>query len=218
MSQPVSAREQILAAIRGAKPIPETASTGMPRHALQATPPPDDSENTIERFILLAREEAATAERVAEAADVPCAVLRYLHSERLSLRLIMTGNARISGIVWESAADLDCAAESVGKDGDTVVTGCYAGVAEAGAVVTLSSSNHPSEFNFLAATHIVIVPASVVVDSFEALWARLRADYPETWPRMMNFIVGPSRTADLGVPSRLGAHGPSRVHIIVVDG
>jgi L-lactate utilization protein LutC len=33
----------------------------------------------------------------------------------------------------------------------------------------------------------------------------------------MNWIVGPSRTADLGVPSKLGAHGPGRVHIIIVD-
>ena len=217
MSQTVSAREQILAAIRGAKPAPATDSTSTPRPTLQLTSPPDDPDTSIERFMSLAREEAATAERVAEVADVPRAVLRYLRSERLSLRLIIAGNARISGIVWESTADLDCAAEPVADDGDTVVTGCYAGVAEAGAVVTLSSSDHPSEFNFLAATHIVIVPASVVVDSFEQLWPRLRADYPENWPRMMNFIVGPSRTADLGVPSRLGAHGPSRVHIIVVD-
>jgi L-lactate dehydrogenase complex protein LldG len=80
----------------------------------------------------------------------------------------------------------------------------------------LSSSDHPSEFNFLAATHIVIVQAAMVLGSFEELWSRLRTDYPENWPRMMNFIVGPSRTADLGVPSRLGAHGPSRVHIIVI--
>ena len=91
------------------------------------------------------------------------------------------------------------------------------GVAEAGALVIVSSPEHPPEANFLAATHIVIVHANRLVDTFEGLWARLRGDYPEALPRTLNLIVGPSRTADLGVPSRLGAHGPARVHIIVVD-
>jgi L-lactate dehydrogenase complex protein LldG len=216
MNQAVSTREKILTAIRGARPKPESASTGTPRPELQLIPPPDDPEILVERFMLLAREEAATTEWVPEAADIPAAVLRYLHREQLGPRLITTGNARSAAIDWSSAAELDCVAGPVGTDGDTVVTGCYAGVAEAGAVVTLSSSDHPSEFNFLAATHIVIVQAAMVLGSFEELWSRLRTDYPENWPRMMNFIVGPSRTADLGVPSRLGAHGPSRVHIIVI--
>jgi len=97
------------------------------------------------------------------------------------------------------------------------VTGCYAGIAEAGALVVLSSGDHPTAANFLAATHIVIISADTVVESFEDLWQRLRADFRGELPRTMNFIVGPSRTADLGVPSKLGAHGPARVHIIVVD-
>jgi len=216
MSREVSTREKILTAIRGARPSLKPAATGALRPGLQLTPPPDDPENLVERFMSLAREEAATTERVPEIADVPAAVRRYLDSERLSPRLVMTGNARASAIDWASAPELDCVADPVGTDGDTVVTGCYAGVAEAGAVVTLSSGDHPSEFNFLAATHIVIIQASAVLGFFEELWLRLRTDFPESWPRMMNFIVGPSRTADLGVPSRLGAHGPSRVHIVVV--
>jgi hypothetical protein len=71
MSQTVSAREQILAAIRGAKPAPATDSTSTPRPTLQLTSPPDDPDTSIERFMSLAREEAATAERVAEAAELP---------------------------------------------------------------------------------------------------------------------------------------------------
>ncbi len=31
-----------------------------------------------------------------------------------------------------------------------------------------------------------------------------------------DYVVGPSRTADLGVPPILGAHGPGRVHIVIV--
>ena len=165
--------------------------------------------------MLYAREESATTQRIAAVSGVPAAVLHYLLSENLTPRAIVADNARLPGIDWTSVEGFECTDGPMSADGDTVITGCYAGVAEAGAVVTLSAGEHPSEYNFLAATHIVLVPATVVVESFEQLWARLRIDYPGSWPRMMNFIVGPSRTADLGVPSKLGAHGPSRVHIVV---
>ena len=175
------------------------------------------SESSIAQFMALAREEAATAERVAVPAAVPAAVLDYLRDQGLPSRLKVFGGARGDDFRWSSVSELDCVTGPVEPDGDAVVTGCYAGVAEAGALVTVSSADHPVEANFLAATHIVVIQSVAVVDSFEELWSRLRVDYPRELPRMMSFIVGPSRTADLGVPSKLGAPGPGRVHIIVVD-
>jgi len=167
----------------------------------------------------LAREEAATTVQVAARADVPRAVLEYLREHELGSRLIIIGAGKdgANDIDWATVSELDCVTGPVSRDGDTVVSGCYAGIAEAGALVVLSSGDHPTKVNFLAATHIVIISADTVVESFEDLWRRLRADFHGELPRTMNFIVGPSRTADLGVPSKLGAHGPARVHIIVVD-
>jgi L-lactate dehydrogenase complex protein LldG len=173
--------------------------------------------SVIERFMGLAREEAATAERVAGLAQVPAAVHQYLQQQGLESRLKVVGLAHEDRIAWDDVPQLQCEPGPLAPDGDTVVTGCYGGVAEAGALVVLSAVDHPSEANFLAATHIVILHAKRLVDTFEALWARVRADFPGEMPRVLNFIVGPSRTADLGVPSKLGAHGPARVHIIVVD-
>jgi L-lactate dehydrogenase complex protein LldG len=37
-------------------------------------------------------------------------------------------------------------------------------------------------------------------------------------PRAVNFISGPSRTGDIEQTIVLGAHGPYRVHVIVVQG
>jgi L-lactate dehydrogenase complex protein LldG len=36
-------------------------------------------------------------------------------------------------------------------------------------------------------------------------------------PRATNFISGPSRTGDIEQTIVLGAHGPYRVHVILVD-
>ena len=36
-------------------------------------------------------------------------------------------------------------------------------------------------------------------------------------PRAINFITGPSRTGDIEQRIELGAHGPRRLHIILVD-
>jgi L-lactate dehydrogenase complex protein LldG len=168
----------------------------------------------VEQFMALAREEAATAERVAGMTDVPRAVAGYLRERDLPCRCKIFGRA--GDIDWASAPELETATAPLERDGDVAVTGCYAGVAEAGALVVLSAPDHPTEANVLAETHIVVMDYSSVVETFESLWSRLAADFPDSLPRTMSFIVGPSRTADLGVPSRLGAHGPARVHIIIV--
>ena len=49
------------------------------------------------------------------------------------------------------------------------------------------------------------------------LWVRLRARYgKDRMPRTVNTITGPSRTGDIEQAMELGAHGPRRMHILVV--
>jgi L-lactate dehydrogenase complex protein LldG len=49
----------------------------------------------------------------------------------------------------------------------------------------------------------------------EDAWALLRAERGRP-PRAVNFVSGPSRTADIEQTVTMGAHGPYRVHIILV--
>jgi L-lactate dehydrogenase complex protein LldG len=61
-----------------------------------------------------------------------------------------------------------------------------------------------------------VLRADQVLPHYEEGWSRLRARGP--MPRTVNFITGPSRTGDIEQRIQLGAHGPRRLHIVLVDG
>jgi L-lactate dehydrogenase complex protein LldG len=64
---------------------------------------------------------------------------------------------------------------------------------------------------------VVLVSAADVAGDYETLWERLRERFGEgIMPRTVNLITGPSRSADIGQTLILGAHGPRRLHVIVV--
>ena len=94
----------------------------------------------------------------------------------------------------------------------------FAGIAETGTLALVSGPDNPTTLNFLPETHIVVVEAQTIVGDYEAFWAKLRAAYGEgTMPRTVNFITGPSRSADIEQTLLLGAHGPRTLHILIVD-
>ncbi len=64
----------------------------------------------------------------------------------------------------------------------------------------------------------MVVRRDQVVATYEDGWDRLRAAAKaEALPRAVNFITGPSRTADIEQHIELGAHGPRRLHIVLVE-
>ena len=80
-----------------------------------------------------------------------------------------------------------------------------------------SGADSPTTLNFLPETEIVLLPAEGVVGGMEEAWARLRNRLGKAGlPRTVNFITGPSRSADIGQKLQMGAHGPRRLHILVV--
>jgi L-lactate dehydrogenase complex protein LldG len=57
-----------------------------------------------------------------------------------------------------------------------------------------------------------------VTGSYEDAWDRLRRHVGDgVMPRTVNLITGPSRTGDIEQTIELGAHGPRRLHIILLD-
>jgi len=98
------------------------------------------------------------------------------------------------------------------------VTGVFGGVAETGTLVMLSGPEHPTTLNFLPDTHIAVVSVDQIAGTYEEIWAKLRDSLGHgKMPRVVNWITGPSRTADIEQTLLLGAHGPLRLHILIID-
>ena len=96
------------------------------------------------------------------------------------------------------------------------ISEAYAGIAETGTLVLLSQEQQWTSHNFLPDDHIVILDSTLIVRHQEEVWARLRA-LPDGLPRVVNLITGPSKTADVEQTVQYGAHGPRRLHVIVVE-
>jgi L-lactate dehydrogenase complex protein LldG len=206
-----SAREHILASIRNRA----TRQAGDAINQAWQSPVPDPAVS-LQRFTTAARKAAATVAHVASTVAIPEAVHQYLRDHELPPRIVCGDD--LPDIPWQTCAVLECSAGPIPSDGAVLVSGCLAAVAEVGAVALVGAGATHAAAPFLAATHIVVVDAGQLLGSLEALWAMLRGKYGAArWPRSLCLMLGPSRTADLGIPSRLGAHGPLRVHIIVID-
>ncbi len=75
-------------------------------------------------------------------------------------------------------------------------------------------SNHLA---FLPETHFILVEEADIVGCYEEAFDRLRALYGEgNLPRSVNMISGPSRTADIEQTIVRGAHGPKRLHVLIL--
>ena len=157
--------------------------------------------------------------RLASAVDIPDEVARYLAAENLPAELMMAPDPRPRRNCHGRRRPLLRIRRGRAEADDAVsLTPCFAAVAETGTLMLVSGQTTPTTLNFLPDTHIVVAYADQVVATYEDGWDRLRAAMPDgRLPRTVNFITGPSRTGDIEQRIVLGAHGPRRLHILVVD-
>jgi L-lactate dehydrogenase complex protein LldG len=163
----------------------------------------------------MAEEVQTTVTRVASLADVPGAVASYLASENLPAELVMAPDPALDAIPWGERPLLQLRRGKAAPGDQVSVTPAFAAIAETGTLMLISGAETPSTLNFLPDTHVVVLKAGQVVPTYEEGWTRLRAR--GDMPRTVNFITGPSRTGDIEQRIQLGAHGPRRLHIVLVD-
>jgi L-lactate dehydrogenase complex protein LldG len=209
-----NARSNILSRIRAARKVGQSitpAESAAVEERFRDHPvavQPGMPWETRARFVQECGRMSSSVEEVADVAAIPAALARYLADRQLVSR----------AICWPDLAVLDWAAAGLAVEGrpargdDLVgVTGVYLAIAETGTLLFLSSPDTPAATSLLPETHVAVVPA----DRMEEAWARMRAEGRDV-PRAINFVSGPSRTADIEGQLQIGAHGPFRVHVLIV--
>lgn len=100
---------------------------------------------------------------------------------------------------------------------DAGVTGCEVLVAQTGGVMVSVESAGGRALSVLPPHHIVIARTSQMVPDLTAAFEHVKKRYGENFPSFMSFISGPSRTGDIERILVLGAHGPKRLTVLLID-
>ena len=186
-------------------------------------PQPSISGDLRIRFRAMSERQSCTVDEVASLAQAPAAVARYLAAHGLGAEAVVWPD--LGGLDW-AAAGLSVEARAPRRDetrgADPVgITACFCAIAETGTLMLLSSPQTPASTHLLPATHVALVLAERIVATMEDAFALMRAERggsDNMMPRAVNMVSGPSRTGDIEQTIVLGAHGPFRVHLIIVGG
>jgi len=208
----MSDRDAIFARIRAARERGHGGSFAHPlsnaRAALPAMP-----TDLVAQFRAKAVGLASTVAGPMSVADSPAQIADYLAAAKLPRRAVCW--PELAALAWTSAG-LEVAARAARADDLVGITGAFCGIAETGTLMLLSGALTPPTVSLLPETHIALLPVTRIVAHMEDAWDLLRSEHANL-PRAVNFVSGPSRTADIEQTVTLGAHGPYRVHIVLTS-
>ena len=221
----MSARDEILARIRSALNVTGAEAPRRMAVAERLAQAPagvvpargqGDAAARAATFKAEAERAQASVAEIESMADVPGEIARFLRDANLPATLRMGEDARLAAMPWSATALEISGGPSDGHDLNAVSV-AVAGIAESGTLALASGADNPTTLNFLPDNHFAVVAASDIVGDYESVWRKLRARYGKgVMPRTLNLITGPSRSADIEQTLILGAHGPRRLHVIVV--
>jgi len=214
----MSSREDILGRVRRQLGrTPENAVRGrsaMEGYIAARAPGPHGiiSGDLVSHFRDKSAALSSSVEDITDLAQAPAAIARYLASHGLPQQAVCW--PRFAALDWKAAG---LQVESRPTHGADLVgiSGCFCALAETGTLMLCSGVDTPAALSLLPETHIAIVAAERIVAGMEEAWTLLRSELGEV-PRAVNFISGPSRTGDIEQTIVLGAHGPYRVHILIL--
>jgi len=210
----MGAREKVLMRIAVARGAATSADVGDVIHWHARGPVPGLEKDLTQRFSDRVIKLVCDVAAVRTLNEVPAVVARYLDEHLLPQRAVCW--PQLNALDWRSAG-INIQARAAKGDDMVGITGAFAGIAETGTLMLLSGPQTPATVSLLPETHIAVLEVGRIVATMEDAWDRLRAEHGKL-PRAVNFVSGPSRTADIEQTVTLGAHGPYRVLIIIVGG
>jgi len=186
-----------------------------PRHLIPARSRVAHKEQ-VDLFVFNLEKEFGTVTRVPDLEAVPGVVADYLAAQNLPGSFVMAPHPELQAVPW-SARPLLMIREGRAQATDTVsMQHAFAAIAETGTLMLPSAPERPTTLNLLADTEIVLLHASRLVGAYEEAWDLLRAELGDM-PRNVMLVTGPSRSADIEQTLELGAHGPRRLHVVLVE-
>jgi len=99
------------------------------------------------------------------------------------------------------------------------ITGADYALAETGSVVILPRRGLSRLVSLVPPVHVALVRPEDVLESLDDLFLLRRLEYHQRGGEMgsyLNFITGPSRTADIEMTIVEGVHGPKEVHMVIL--
>jgi len=194
------ARDAILARLPADAPPPHTAP-GVGRVA---------ADDPAAAFLMRAAQSQASTEGVADWAAVPGAISTWLRANALPMQVRISRRPALRALDWASDPALTT---SFGADWAGAATGVVeasAGVAEFGCVLLRPDADQSAALTLLVDTLLVVIDRAHLHGHLDSLWP-LIASQPAC-----QLVLGPSRTGDIEQTMELGAHGPRRMHILLV--
>jgi len=218
-------REAVLSAIRrglrrGPLPADQAAMlrsrlNAHPRQLIPARSRLSHAEQ-VGLFVTNLEKEFGSVTRVPDAEAVPGTVADYLAAQNLPTSFVMAPHPQLRAIPWSTRPLLEIR-EGRAQATDLVsVQHAFAAIAETGTLMLPSGPERPTTLNLLADTEIVVARTSRLVGAYEEAWDLLRAEQGGM-PRNVMLVTGPSRSADIEQALELGAHGPRRLHVVLVE-
>lgn len=214
-SRSEAARRAILARLREA-PYAGGAATGdAARESAPGMAP--GGTNPYEHFVARVRAGGASLEEVGTGAEVFAAMTRWLAEHGVPGELVTGEDPAIRDLERFRRPDHPRLARRPFAETDRVtLTHACAGVAETGTLALRSGPDNPVTLNFLPEINIILLRRGDILRNLDELWPRFRAARDDAgWPRCINLVTGPSRTADIEQTIQLGAHGPRHLHVIL---
>lgn len=224
-------KEQILGAIRrglrrGALPEDQAMAlrarlAAHPRHLIPARSRVGRAEQ-VALFIRNVEKEFGTVARVPGLAAIPAAVAEYLAAQNLPGDFAIAPHPELEAIPWAERPMLRPRPGRAQPTDQVSLQHGYAAVAETGTLMLPAAPERPTTLNLLSDTFMVVLRASRLVGAYEEAWDLLRAERKDPvsggfMPRNVMLVTGPSRSADIESTLELGAHGPRRLHVLLVD-
>ena len=224
-------RDAILAGIRRGlrrgelpedqKAMLRTRMARPPRHLMPARSRlPHDGQVAL--FVANLEKEFATVTRLTALSEVPGAVAEFLATQNLPPQIAIAPHPELTGLAWEERPMLRVDARPGQAQDFASLQHGFAGIAETGTLMLPSHPTRPTTLNLLPDTAMVLLRTSRVVGAYEEAWDLLRAENNDSrtggfMPRNVMLVTGPSRSADIEQTLELGAHGPRRLHVFLLD-